>query len=276
MAYLTSNIVFKYHKMENSIDKRSEDEKMKELYEALSILKNYKPWPENNQERRIFRYMLKDFKKSYNYVFKPIQVEQLEEVDELSKSILTKPKFRICTGSPKNGKTAFVYKLLLSLLKLDTIKVNPLFIGLDKDSIYDYWNNRISNIATDQRVVASFKKVPFIYPFSHTSNNNPIKSVESIIEDAITKNNYNIIIVDGFDRCFEVMSTDNISEFVMYLSSLFNNKGISILLNCRKEYPYFNGKYLNTLLEKWQLERPEYLEGDIVEWGQTRLTIKML
>lgn len=262
--------------MENSIDNRSEDEKMKDLNEALSILKKNKPWPENNQERRIFRNMLKDFKKSYSYVVKPIQVEQIEEVDELSKSILRKPKFRICTGSPKNGKTALIYKLLLSLLKQDNIKVNPLFIALDKDSIYDYWNNRISNSITDQKVVTSFKKVPFIYPFSHTSNNNPIISVQSIIENAITKINYNLIIVDGFDWCFEVMSTDDISGFVMYLSGLVKTRGISILLTCQKEYPYFNGTNLNSLQEKWQLERPEYLGGDIVEWGDTRLTIKIL
>ena len=207
------------------------------------------------------------------FVIRPVQVEQSKEVNEISKSILTEPKFRICIGSPKNGKTALTYKLLLSLIKQGNFRLKAFFIGFDNVSIYDYWNKKISNNVTDQIVVASFKNIPFIYPLSNTSNNCPNISVQSRIEETISTGNYNLIIIDGFDWYFEVMSTDKINEFVKYLYKLVTNKGISVYLNSQEYYSCFEKIIINGKSQKWLLERPEYLGGDIVERGDTFLRI---
>ena len=207
------------------------------------------------------------------FVIRPVQVEQSKEVNEISKSILADPKFRICIGSPKNGKTALTFKILLSLIKQGSFKLNPLFIAFDNVSIYDYWNKKISITTTDQIAIENFKKIPFLYPLSNTSNNYPNLPVHSRIEETISTGNYNLIIIDGFDWCFEVMSTDEINVFVKYLHELVTNKGISVYLNTQEYYSCFDKTIINGQSQKWLLERPEYLGGDIVEMGDTRLRI---
>ena len=253
----------------------SEHEKMDDLFEIIYLIKNKERFLEQNYNRRLIRNFMNYIDKNHNYIIQPIQVEQIEEIEDLSKLILANPKLRVCIGSPKNGKTALIYKLLLGLIKQEASNSIPLFIGLDRVSIYDYWNNRIFNSTIDQIVINGFKQIPFIYAFSLISNNNSIISVQSIIEDANTKINYNLIFFDGFDWCFEIMNTDEINEFVKYLYSLVKNKGISVYLNSQEYYSCFDETKMNDQCEKWKLERPEYLGGDIIEWGDTRLTIEM-
>ena len=229
-----------------------------------------------NINRQINRNFIRNTGNEHNYVIKPIQVELTEEVDKLSKNILIEPKFRVCLGSPHSGKTALVYKLMLSLIKQEPDKVNLLFCGLDGLRVYDYWNEKISKSDIDDKILESFKNIPFIYPFALSLIQNHQKSIQFLIEDNIVKSNYNILIVDGFDRCFERNGICNgeIKKFLEYLSGLVEKNGISVFITSQKYYRYLKTIPLFGKAEKWKLDRPSYLGGAIGEYGETRLTIK--
>ena len=208
------------------------------------------------------------------YILKPIQIELTNDLADLCITIMSKPKLRVCTGNPKNGKTALGYKLLHGIFQQPSVYCNPLYVALDQKKIYKYWNSRIKKVITDKKISEALKKMPVLYPLVFTEKSKKLEPIQSIMGSARIKNSSNFIIVDGFDWFFEVMSTDDAKGFVLYLSSLVKNRGISIFLSCQNEYAYFEENILNVSIEKWHLVRPEYMGVDIVEFGDTRLTIE--
>ena len=208
------------------------------------------------------------------YILKPLKINETVDLGRLGLTLLQEHKLRVCTGRPKNGKTALGYKLLHGILQEPSVFCKPLYIALDKKKNYNYWIKKIETEITDWRILGCFKEMPVLFPLLYSSKKKLRAPIQSLIDDLIVKNGCNFIIVDGFECCFEILNTDEIKGFVWYLSGLVKNRGISVFITGQGYCNYFNDTYLNTQLEKWHLERPEYIGGDIVEWGDTRLIIE--
>jgi archaellum biogenesis ATPase FlaH len=208
------------------------------------------------------------------YILKPLKINETDDLGRLGLNVMQEPKLRICNGRVKNGKTALGYKLLHGILQQPSVFCKPLYIALAKKKNYTYWTKKIDAEIADWRILGCFNEMPVVFPLFYSSKKMPLAPIQPLMDDVIVKNGCNFIIVDGFDCCFEILSTDEIKGLVWYLSGLVKNRGISVFITGQGYCNYFNDTNLNSQLEKWYLERPEYMGGDIVEWGDTRLTIE--
>lgn len=206
-------------------------------------------------------------------ILKPLIINDFSDLGSLSITILKEPKLRVCTGPPKNGKTALGFKLLYGIFNQPSVYCKPLYIALAPKKIYKYWKRKIDSEVTDVRIRGYFNQMTMVHPLLY-SKKKQIAPIQYLVDDAILKNRGNFLIVDGFDHCFEIMNTDEIKGFVWYLSGLVKNRGISIFITSQGFCNYFNDTNLDFHLEKWNLTRPEYIGGDIIERGDTRLTIE--
>jgi len=207
------------------------------------------------------------------FIIKSIEIAGTKDIEKLIESLNQREKFIICNGKEKVGKTALSYKLLNGLLRDEHKDWKPLFICMDKPSVYEYWQGKFKEKIEDKKVLERFESITFIYPLE---NEQPLEYLSATINEYKPS----ITIVDGYDNLLKLDESEEDKRLIIKLYFIYScliriyleNK-TTILINWQNSYGINRKKYEGVNIEYWELERPEYLGEDINEFGDTRLKI---
>ncbi|HET7115761.1 MAG TPA: hypothetical protein VFI29_04695 [Hanamia sp.] len=206
------------------------------------------------------------------YIIKPLEILETEDIKALVERLKEKSKICIISGAAKVGKTALAIKILCYLMKDNPKEFKPIVISLDNS--VEYWQN-----------LMQLNEEIFRYPFKDKSfgpSENSFRALGNIclnIDGELLNRNYNFIVIDGIGKCNEAL---NAHDFEILFNSVVyfakHSKAI-FFITCRTEqlsisHPELDQSRKEGLVELWDLERPEYLGGEIKEFGDTRLRIE--
>jgi len=207
------------------------------------------------------------------YIIKPIEIVVTNDIEKLIESFNLKSKFIVCAGKEKVGKTAFSYKLLNRILSDENKVWKPLFIGMDKPLVYEYWNDKFREKIDNKKAIEAFGSVPFVYPFV---NEQPVEYLTTIID----KHKPSLIIVDGFDSLLKIDESAEDKRLIIklyFLYSLLMNVFVehktTIIITWRNNYNINRKQHKAVPITYWELNRPEYLVEEITDYGATLLKI---
>jgi hypothetical protein len=200
------------------------------------------------------------------FIIKPLDILETESIKAITERFKEKPKIHIITGAEKVGKTARVIKILSCLMKEHSNTFKPTFISLDNTA--EYWQNLIHQ-----------NKELFHYP---CKDEFPISMLSVYLYVKISfHQQYNFIVIDGIDKCRAVSCEKVFNILFSTATDLGKNHWPNVFITARtNQLPLDNPDLIQVqkegLIELWHLERPEYLGGEIKEFGDTRLTIESL
>ena len=198
------------------------------------------------------------------YIIKPLDILETESIKEITERFKEKNKIYIITGAEKVGKTALVIKILCCLMKEHSNTFKPVFISLD--NTVEYWQNLIQQ-----------NKDLFWYPCKYEFPTSML-SVYMFVKVSFHQK-YNFIVIDGIDRCKHVLGKKVFKIVFSNATNLGKNHLPNVFITVRtNQLPLDNSHLIQAqkegIIELWHLERPEYLGGEIKEFGDTRLTIE--
>ena len=207
------------------------------------------------------------------YILQPLQLASTEEVRELAIAVIQDPKIRYFVGSPKNGKTALTFKLLLSLLKMQDSPCNPICIALDDKHVYEYWCTQLQTTSSDPLLASSLQERVMLFPYATTKRSVYIEKLKSIISEAINNAHYNFLVLDGFHKFKDHLQNDDLIQFLNDLAGVVSSRGLNIFISSQVDDGFLIDDADPSLVEHWMLTRPDYIGGDILSFGDTRLVI---
>ena len=207
------------------------------------------------------------------FIIKPIDINRITDIKSLIESLNQSEKFIVCNGKEKVGKTALSIKLLNGLLSDEHKDWKPLFVCMDKPSVYQYWQGKFKEKIEDEKVLERFERIPFIYPLE---NEQPL----DYLSDTINEYKPSITIVDGYANLLKLNESEEDKRLIIKLYFIYScliriyleNK-TTIIINWQNSYGINRKKYDGVNIEYWELDRPEYMGEDIKEFGDTRLKI---
>jgi len=197
------------------------------------------------------------------YIIKPLDILETESIKALTERFKEKAKIHIITGVEKVGKTALAIKILCCLLKGHSKTFKPVFISLD--NTVEYWQNLIQQ-----------NKELFWYACKDKFEISML-GVYLYVKLSF-RQHYNFIVIDGIDKCRSVSSEKVFNILYSTATDLEKNHWPNVFVTVRaNQLPLDNPDLIRArkegLIELWHLERPEYLGGNIKEFGETKLEI---
>jgi len=207
------------------------------------------------------------------FIIKPIDINRITDIKSLIESLNQSEKFIVCLGKEKVGRTALSFKLLNGLLSDEHRDWKPLFVCMDKPSVYQYWQGKFKEMIEDKKVLERFERIPFIYPLE---NEQPFDYLTATIKEYKPA----LIIVDGYDNLLKLNESEEDKRLIIklyfiysFLNRFFLENKTTILITWQNSYGINRKKYEGVNIEYWELERPEYMGEYIQEYGDTRLKI---
>ena len=202
------------------------------------------------------------------YIIKPLEILESEDIKTLAERLKKKTKVYIISGSEKVGKTALVIKILYYLMKENPKKFKPIIISLDNSVAY--WQNSMH-----------LNDEIFRYPFKESGLGpfeNSLWTLGIIRINLLVSHDYNFIVIDGIDKCSEVLNKKDYEALFNSIVSFAKERKANYFITCRTEQLSISHSELvqslkEGFVEVWDLERPEYLGGDVKEFGEARLRI---
>ena len=193
------------------------------------------------------------------YIIKPCKIEETESITRFTKRFQKTGKLYLCTGAAKVGKTALSIKLAHCLYKKNK-GLTPVIISLNNDS--GYWQNEIQEHAAGIIFYSLF-----IQKQLHL-----LKEINTILKDHLVKSKNSFFIIDGINKW------DDFEGLIISLIDFIKNSNTNVFLTIRQSELILEERFLkqlqqNNLIELWLLERPEYLGGEIKEFGDTKILI---
>ena len=197
-------------------------------------------------------------------IIKPLQLEPTSDIEEFAANVFQPKTFSIIYGPTGVGKTALLYKLLYPFYKTTEIK-EGIFIVLDSEQCYQYYQSKISKTLHITSIKEKYTslgfisfKMPDIFPLLYFINLPILTSIKDT----------NFVLVDALqkfvNKSWEQKAMQNLVKVA--------DSGIPVVVTMDKK-PELSHliEYPAVKIQSFQLERPEFLGGEITEFGDTRL-----
>lgn len=196
-------------------------------------------------------------------IIKPLQLEPTSDIEEFARLIYQPKTFSIIYGPEGVGKTALLYKLFYHRYKKNENE-NGLFIGLDNFECYQYHQTKISTALGVSSIKEKFPsldliqfKKPDIFAviFFH--------SLHILISTMET----HFILADGLNKFSNPSFLNRIIQ--QYLRQVADC-GIPVIVTMDKK-PDLSPltEFPAVKIQTFLLKRPEFLGGEINEFGDT-------
>jgi GTPase SAR1 family protein len=196
-------------------------------------------------------------------IIQPLQLEPTSDIEDFAANIFQPKTFSIIYGPEGVGKTALLHKLILHRFQKGE-KMRGVFLGLDNYQTYQYHQNRLA------------------YEMGVTSIREKLNSLE-FYQITNPKTFYHLIcvlpnIMKDFANYFVFADALNIAPDLTIQNKILNELkfiakcDIHVLatMNTKPDLSDLT-EFPAVKIQTFQLERPEFLGGDILEFGDTRL-----
>jgi GTPase SAR1 family protein len=197
-------------------------------------------------------------------IIKPLQLEPTSDIEDFAATVFQPKTLSIIYGPEGVGKTALLYKLLYHRYKMNENEKGH-FIELDSFECYQYHQTKISTalgVSSIKEKIPSldlthFKKPDiFAVVFFHS------------LHILISKMETHFVLADGLNR-FTNQSFQN--RVIKYLRQVADcDIPVIATMNTKPDLSDLT-EYPAVKIQTFQLERPEFLGGEILEFGDTRL-----
>lgn len=190
-------------------------------------------------------------------ILKPLDIFETDSLNLIIRHFNESKKLYILAGAEKVGKTAFSLKLLRGLLEED---MHPLLIWLDCSS---YWQDRLKQ---------DFDQTAFRYPFKQKAPSS-LQDITRVLREELLRKQNSFVIIDGTDKYRNVLSKHDFDTLLIFLVNFTKIWKVNIFIPTRTNqlpllHPYLINAQQDGGIELWHLERPEYLGGEIREFGR--------
>jgi GTPase SAR1 family protein len=197
-------------------------------------------------------------------IIKPLQFECTSDIEDFAATVFQPKTLSIIYGPEGVGKTALLYKLLYHRYKMNENE-KGFFIGLDSFKCYHYHQTKISTalgVSSIKEKIPSLDLTHFKKPdifsvlFFHS------------LHILISKMETHFVFADGLNK-FTNQSFQN--RVIKYLREVADcDIPVIATMNTKPDLSDLN-EYPAVKIQTFQLERPEFLGGEILEFGDTRL-----
>jgi len=198
-------------------------------------------------------------------IIKPLQFETTSDIEDFAATVFQPKTLSIIYGPEGVGKTALLYKLIYHRYKTDENEKGH-FIGLDSFECYQYHQTKISTALGVSSIkekilsmdITHFKKPDiFAVVFFH--------SLHILISTLET----HFVLADGLNKFSNPSFLKRVIQ--QYLRQV-TDCGIPVIvtMDTKPDLTHLT-EYPAVKIQTFQIERPEFLGGDILEFGDTRL-----
>lgn len=202
-----------------------------------------------------------------------LQFEPTSDIEEFAKTIFQPKTFSIIYGPTGVGKTALLYKLLVHRFKANE-NMNGHFVKLDSHDSNQYHQSRASEVLG----ISSFKDEFTSMDFSNFEKPETAALIYfNILPIFISRFQTHWILVDDLNKLskesFLKLKEPSLIKAIRNLIKVVDS-GIPVVatMDIKPDLSKL-GDIPAIKLLIFQLERPEFLGNDILEFGDTRLLV---
>ena len=196
-------------------------------------------------------------------IIKPLNLEPTSDIEDFAATVFQPKTFSFIYGPEGVGKTALLYKLIFHRFQTGE-KMRGIFLGLDNYQTYKYHQNRLADV---MGVTSIREKLTSLELYQFTSPNTFYHFI-CVLPNIITDFDNYFVFADALNIAPDLTIQNEILNELKFLAKC----GISVIVSMDTkpdlrhltEYPA--GK-----IQTFQLERPEFLGGDVLEFGDTKL-----
>jgi len=199
-------------------------------------------------------------------IIKPLQLEPTSDIEEFAATVFQPNTLSIIYGPERVGKTALLYKLLLHRFRTEE-NMKGIFLGLDKYDSYQYHQKRLAEVMAVSSIREKFTSMD-LYKFTDP---NTFFGFISVLPHITLDIESQFIFVDGLN----ILPDGTFQNKVIIELKFLANCGIPVLASTITKPNLCNLiDYPSVKNQTFQLERPEFLGGEILEFGDSLLIKK--
>jgi Cdc6-like AAA superfamily ATPase len=200
-------------------------------------------------------------------IIKPLQLEPTSDIEDFAASVFQPKTFSIIYGPEGVGKTALLFKTLHHYYKTN-LNDRGIAIGLDSIECYQYHQSKLAAALGVSKIKDKFP----LLTLKHCKSPDVFAEIFFHFLPTLASNGYTrFILADGLHHFSKPVNQNRVIKYLIQATDC----GIPILatMQTKPDLCYLN-EFADVITHTFQLERPEFLGGDILEFGDTRLTME--
>jgi archaellum biogenesis ATPase FlaH len=195
-------------------------------------------------------------------IIKPLQLEPTSDIEDFAATIFQPKTLSIIYGPKGVGKTALLYKLMYQRIKKNH-ELKGLFHGMNKPEIYKFYQTKLLGELGREYIRVRYLSMGF----TQVIDSKKVYPYISAVQRLMKKYDNYFFIVDGLRKLPTKTFFNVMTEFRNVADS-----GIPVLVTMDTKPDLSNLIETSSVtIQTFQLERPEFLGGEILEFGDTRL-----
>jgi len=196
-------------------------------------------------------------------IIKPLQLEPTSDIEDFAATVFQPKTLSIIYGPEGVGKTALLYKLLLYRFQTGE-KMRGIFLGLDNYQTYQYHQIRLADLIG---VTSIREKLTSLELYQFTSPNTFYHFI-CVLPNIMTDFENYFVLADALNIAPNLTIQNEILNELKFIAKC----DIPVIgsMNTKPDLSDLN-EYPAVKIQTFQLERPEFLGGEILEFGDTRL-----
>ena len=196
-------------------------------------------------------------------IIKPLQLEPTSDIEEFAASVFQPKTLSIIYGPEGVGKTALLYKLIFHRFQTGE-KMRGIFLGLDNYQTYQYHQNRLADV---MGVTSIREKLTSLELYQFTSPNTFYHFI-CVLPNILTDFENYFVFADALNIAPNLTIQNEILNELKFIAKC--DIPVIATMNTKPDLSDLN-EYPAVKIQTFQLERPEFLGGEILEFGDTRL-----
>jgi GTPase SAR1 family protein len=197
-------------------------------------------------------------------IIKPLQLESTSDIEDFAATVFQPKTLSIIYGPEGVGKTALLHKVIFHRFQTGE-KMRGIFLGLDNYQTYQYHQNRLADV---MGVTSIREKLTSLELYQFTSPNTFYHFI-CVLPNIMTDFENYFVFADALNIAPNLTIQNEILNELKFLAKC----GIPVIvsMDTKPDLSYLS-EYPAVKIQTFHLERPEFLGGEITEFGDTLIT----
>ncbi len=196
-------------------------------------------------------------------IIKPLQFEPTFDIENFAASVFQPKTLSIIYGPEGVGKTALLYKLLFHRFQRGE-KMRGIFLGLDNYQTYQYHQNRLADV---MGVASIREKLTSLELYQFTSPNTFYHLI-CVLPNIMTDYENYFVFADALNIAADLTIQNKILNELKFIAKC--DIPVIATMNTKPDLSDLT-EFPAVKIQTFQLERPEFLGGKVLEFGDTLL-----